>query len=96
MKEQGEKNRMRYRVDIKVIKNLINDLILLKDASVQSKNLEFDFVNNSNFDSEKSISKLEKEYCDAVPEVKQKICKYIERGKISKKYKQIALILYTV
>ncbi|UYG95331.1 hypothetical protein [Cytobacillus firmus] len=43
--------------------------------------------NESNEDND-SISKLEKKYYDAVPEVKERVSRYIERGSIAQEYKK--------
>ncbi|MET3682910.1 hypothetical protein ABID56_001000 [Alkalibacillus flavidus] len=47
----------------------------------------FDY-NNANIDLEDTISKLEKRYINAVPEVKEWVSKYIERGIIAQQYKR--------
>ncbi|MCK8826067.1 EVE domain-containing protein [Fuchsiella alkaliacetigena] len=111
-------NEKRYRVDIKYIKNLINDPILLDDLKSENYNydqhlidgfqsstmpleyksfrkiidkvgyLEFNFANRD-LNLKEDIEELEKEYSQAIPEVKKRLSKHIERGKISEKFKEV-------
>ncbi|WP_176523383.1 HNH endonuclease [Bacillus wiedmannii] len=49
--------------------------------------LDFEFK-NTNLESKVNISELENRYAEAVPEVKERVSKYIERGTIAQKYKR--------
>lgn len=50
------------------------------------ESLNFDF-NTTEINSEIHISEIEHKYIEAVPEVKERISKFIERGSIAKQYK---------
>jgi len=49
--------------------------------------INLDFTDEK-FESEEDIVKLEKKYKNAVPEVKTRVSKYIERGKIAQQFKK--------
>ncbi|TCN21084.1 HNH endonuclease [Mesobacillus foraminis] len=117
--DEGDADKLRYRVPIRYIKRLLRTPILLENLDLSadeydkfliegqqgssmplnplafekiidivdgSETLEFNF-NESNNDTI-SIAKLEKEYFDAVPVVKERVSKYIERGSIAQEYKR--------
>ncbi|WP_409300323.1 HNH endonuclease [Peribacillus sp. SCS-155] len=117
--EEGDADKVRYRVPIRYIKSLLRTPILLDNLDLSSEEYDkyliegqqgssmplnrlafkkiIDLVggsdtlelvfNESNADND-SIAKLEKKYGEAVPEVKERISKYIERGSIAQKYKR--------
>ncbi|MCR8870531.1 HNH endonuclease [Peribacillus frigoritolerans] len=60
--------------------NKVLDLI----GGLDSLELEFNVSNENS----KSITELEKKYYNSVPEVKERVSRYIERGKIAKEYKK--------
>ncbi|HEF5696037.1 HNH endonuclease [Bacillus cereus] len=49
--------------------------------------LDFEFK-NTDLESKVNISELENRYAEAVPEVKERVSKYIERGTIAQQYKR--------
>ncbi|HDR4695882.1 EVE domain-containing protein [Bacillus cereus] len=59
--------------------------ILDKIGGIETLDFEF---KNTDLESKVNISKLENKYAEAVPEVKERVSKYIERGTIAQQYKR--------
>ncbi|UFH98692.1 HNH endonuclease signature motif containing protein [Bacillus toyonensis] len=59
--------------------------ILDKIGGIETLDFEF---NNTELESKDNISELENKYAEAVPEVKERVSKYIERGTIAQQYKR--------
>lgn len=59
--------------------------ILDKIGGFETLNFEF---KNTDLESKVNISELENRYAEAVPEVKERVSKYIERGTIAQQYKR--------
>ncbi|MDR4928275.1 EVE domain-containing protein [Peribacillus simplex] len=117
--DEGDADKIRYRVKVRYIKRLLRTPILLDNLSLSSQmydkylikgqeassmplnpltfkkildtvggldSLEMEF-NESN-DNIESIEELEMKYHNSVPEVKERVSKYIERGSIAQEYKR--------
>lgn len=117
--DEGDADKVRYRVPIRYIKRLLRAPILLDNLDLSAEefdkylidgqqgssmplnplafkkiidivggldSLELDFDGFT--ENNESITKFEKKYIDAVPEVKERVSKYIERGTIAQEYKR--------
>lgn len=118
--EENEGEKLRYRVPIKYLNNLLFTPILLEEINVTYlevdkfildgfqgssyplepetfnliidhiggfKKLNFEF-DKDKIDSSNKLAEIEEKYIGAVPEVKERVSKYIERGVIAKEYKK--------